>query len=318
MPWLRIDDRLAMSIKIRGLVDDGATGARAKDQRNATLGHWLQILAWVAGERTDGFVPADVVDEYGTKATTARLLRARYGRAALLHQRGPDGSPPACACLDGRRWPPDFDYAIHDYLDRNPSRSENDVHRAKRRELRDPALKRQVRDRDRDRCRYCGKHCKYSDRVSDDGLTFDHVDPEVAAGLDNLVVACRGCNNRKNRRTPEQADMVLLPYDLPTTEPVTGPTTVAGPVTGPVAGPVTGPTACPVTGVRIDPRQDLQRSQGQTSPGRVGAGPGVGPPARIGPPDTIRGPLSGSPYLRQRTPRAGLPADVPRPGMDEP
>ena len=310
MPWLRIDDRLAMSIKVRGLVDEGVTGARAKDQRNATLGHWLQILAWVAGERTDGFVPADVVDEYGTKATTARLLRARYGRAALLHSRGPDGSPPACACLDGRRWPPDFDFAIHDYLDRNPSRSENDVHRAKRRELRDPALKRRVRDRDRDCCRYCGRLCKYSDRVSDEGLTFDHVDPEVAAGMENLVVACRGCNNRKNRRTPEQADMVLLPYHLPTTGPATGPATVAGPVAGAVTGPGTGPGA--------DPRPDPRPSQDQTSPGRVGAGPGVGPPGRIGPPDTTRGPLSASPYLRQRTPLAGHPSEVPRPGMDEP
>ena len=70
--WLRIDDKLITSVKIRGLVDDGATGARAREQRCATLGHWLQIVTWVAGAGTDGFVPADVVQDYGTAATTAR------------------------------------------------------------------------------------------------------------------------------------------------------------------------------------------------------------------------------------------------------
>ncbi|MFD2763939.1 HNH endonuclease [Micromonospora eburnea] len=315
--WLRIDDKLITSVKIRGLVDDGATGVRATEQRCATIGHWLQIVTWVAGAGTDGFVPADVVDEYGTKATTARLLRARYGRAPLLHVRNPDGTTPACPCLDGRTWHADYAYAVHDYLDRNPSRSENDVHRAKKRELRDAKLKRQVRDRDRDRCRYCGRLCKHSDRITDEGMTFDHVDPEVAAGMDNLVVACRGCNNRKNRRTPEQADMVLLPvpttdqtndgtYDGPTTEPAT------------VAGPVTGAVACPVTGVRADLRPDQGRSQERTSPGRDGAGIVTGSSTRLGPPDTVRPAGRASPYLRPRVPKAGHPPDVPRPGMDEP
>jgi 5-methylcytosine-specific restriction endonuclease McrA len=311
MPWLRIDDRLAMSVKVRGLVDDGVTGERAKDQRNATLGHWLQILTWVAGERTDGYVTTDVVREYGTRATTARLLRARFDRAPLLHQRGADGSPPPCPCLDGRVWPADFAYAIHDYLDRNPSRAENDVHRAKKRELRDAKLKRAVRDRDHDRCRYCGKTCKPSDRVSDDGLTFDHVDPEVANGMDNLVVACRGCNNRKGRRTPGQADMHLIDLQPPATGPVT------------VAGPVAGPVSAPGTGLLPEQRQAPGRGQIPTSPGRDGdgfgtaqpsgsTGPASRPPGQIGPPATARGTRSTSPYLRTQRPapedHAGHPA----------
>jgi 5-methylcytosine-specific restriction endonuclease McrA len=320
MPWLKIDDRISMSMKIRGLADDGATGERAKQQRNAALGHWLQILAWCASERTDGFVTTDVLLGYGTRSTTQRLLRSRYGRAPLIHHRASAGPAPTCPCLDGRRWPPDFDYAIHDYLDYNPSRSENDVHRAKKRELRDATLKRAVRDRDHDRCRYCGKWCQFSDRVSDDGLTFDHVDPEIANGLDNLVVACRGCNNKKGRRTPHEADMRLL------SEPETTASTSNGPVTGPatVVGPVTGP----VTGRRASPPQHLHQvadaERNRACPGRDGPGPrpnsredqavpSTAPVGQIGPPTTARGSRSTSPYARSPRPSPDNHAGHPGP-----
>jgi len=297
--WGRIDDRLPMSVKIRGLADPGAVGDRAKRQRNEALGHWLQVLAWVSGERTDGFVTADILDLFGTEASAERLLRARYDRAPLLHRLGE-----ICACLDGRKWPADFEFAVHDYLDRNPSRGENDVHRAKKRELRDPKLKREVRDRDRDCCRYCGKQCAPSDRVSDDGLTFDHVDPEVANGMNNLVVACRGCNNRKARRTPEQADMVLTPppssmeYLQPTCD---RPTTVAGPVTGPDLQP----SQVPVTGLTADQRQVVASSQTQTSPGRDGGGTGTA--AGVGPPPPRRPSAQPSPYAHRPNRAAGHP-----------
>jgi hypothetical protein len=217
------------------------TGDRAKDQRNAALGHFIQLLAWVGGEGTDGFVTTDAVEMYGTTASAARLLRAKFERSPLLHQLDENGKPPSCACLEGRTWKKDFDYLIHDYLDRNPSKSEGDVHKAKARELRNKPLKEAVRLRDRDICRYCGELCKHSDRSSDAGLTFDHVDPDIADGMNNLVVACRGCNRKKGRATPNQAGMFLR--DLPTTRP----TTVTGLVTGPDATPVTGPDATPDT-----------------------------------------------------------------------
>jgi 5-methylcytosine-specific restriction endonuclease McrA len=281
--WLRIDDRLPMSVKMQGLYDPGATGSRRIEQRNATIGHWLLVMAWVAGERTDGYVTRDVVEQYGTPASTARLTRAQYGLAPLLHTLDADGRPPRCKCLDGRTWPPGYAYAMHDYLDRNPSRGENDVYKAKKRELRDAKLKRAVRDRDWDMCRYCGRDCAPSDRISDAGLTFDHVDPEIANGVDNLVVACRGCNNRKQRRTPQQADMTLLPS--PNTPPVTGPETVVGPDLGP----------------------DQKPSQVQSCPGRDGTGAAVGLALSVGPPDTLRGPLSASPYTRPAL-HAGIPS----------
>lgn len=69
-------------------------------------------------------------------------------------------------------------------------------------------IRRAVLARDGERCRYCRLF------VSGRNLTLDHVRPRAQAGpdtVDNLVVACRLCNNRKNARTPEEAGMVLLP-----------------------------------------------------------------------------------------------------------
>lgn len=314
--WGRTNDALHSSVKFRGLVDDGVSGERAKAQRAESAGLWLFMFTWASQERTDGFVTADAAEQFGTRAALARLLRARFGRAPLVHQLGPDGRPPTCACLDGRAWSPDYAYVLHDFLEFNPSRSENDVHRAKKRELRDSELKRRVRDRDRSRCRYCGKLCKHTDRHTDDGLTFDHVDPDVAAGMDNLVVACRGCNNRKNRRTPAAADMVLLPVPSDT-DSVTNSATVTELVTESVTETVTKPGIEPDTDRRgalsSDQGPDTDRALRRTSPGRDGAGTAVEVPGsagtRIGPPDTVRGSRSTSPYRRERTPKAGHPPD---------
>ncbi|SCL15089.1 HNH endonuclease [Micromonospora inyonensis] len=325
MPWGRIDDRLAMSVKVRGLADPGATGLRAKKQRAEALGVWTQLLSWVSGERSDGFLTADILDLFGWDEANERLMRARYGRAPLLHRRD-DGE--RCECMNGRTWVDDWDYLIHDYLDRNPSRSENDVHKAKAKELKNSALKAAVRARDRDVCRYCGNFCPFSDRVSDAGLTYDHVDPEIADGLSNLVVACRGCNRRKSKRTPEAAGMVLRPApgEQP---PASGPTSDLSPDLGPDSGPDPGPHSGPDPG---PPPTETPATSGNSAPvclptsavtsvptqvasspgtGRGGSGtaPSLGPPRpgpptahRIGPPTTPRGPLHGSPYLRTSRP----------------
>lgn len=345
MPWGRIDDRLAMSVKIRGLADPGATGDRALAQRCEALGLWTQILSWVSGERSDGFVTEDIVRLFGRREAVDRLLRASFGRAALLHRRG---DAEACECFEGRQWPDGWDYLIHDYLDRNPSRQENDVHRAKSRELKDSALKTRVSRRDSDRCRYCGRQCKPSDRRSDDGRTFDHVDPLVADGEANLVTACRGCNRRKGRRTPEAAGMVLLPVGGTEADAAAALTTPAPPSDGSGSGsapdlnPDLSPDLSPTqirrrSGSRSDdppephPRTseagresedqvlDLDPTQNPTqnvgSPGTGRGGTATGPdPDRVGPPPP-RGPSRPlSPYARPgpRDPDhyAGVPADV--------
>lgn len=84
---------------------------------------------------------------------------------------------------------------------------------------RDTAYILEVRLRDGDQCRYCGKPISaWSDRKSGRGGTYDHVVPDKP----ELVVACRSCNSSKGQRTPEQAEMTLLdpprpPYYSPST-----------------------------------------------------------------------------------------------------
>ena len=75
-----------------------------------------------------------------------------------------------------------------------------------------PALNnRELFARDRYLCAYCGTVFPMSK------LTRDHVHPRSKGGPDeweNVVTSCRSCNQRKDDRTPSQANMDLLyvPY----------------------------------------------------------------------------------------------------------
>lgn len=74
-----------------------------------------------------------------------------------------------------------------------------------------PLDNRELFHRDRHVCAYCGDH------LPTVKLTRDHIHPLSQGGRDiwmNVVTACRGCNQRKSGRTPEQARMQLLyaPY----------------------------------------------------------------------------------------------------------
>ncbi|RLJ67522.1 HNH endonuclease [Sulfurisoma sediminicola] len=74
-----------------------------------------------------------------------------------------------------------------------------------------PLDNRELFHRDRHVCAYCGE------QLPGNRLTRDHVVPLSQHGRDawmNVVTACRGCNQAKSGRTPEQAGMELLyaPY----------------------------------------------------------------------------------------------------------
>ncbi|MBY0469654.1 HNH endonuclease [bacterium] len=61
--------------------------------------------------------------------------------------------------------------------------------------------------RDNNICQYCGE------RFSKTHLTLDHVIPIVQGGKkcwENIVTACKACNQRKGGRTPVQAGMHLI------------------------------------------------------------------------------------------------------------
>lgn len=66
--------------------------------------------------------------------------------------------------------------------------------------------KKNILIRDNHACQYCGVH---GDRF----MTVDHVIPKSRGGpsqWENLVCACMRCNNRKNNRTPHEANMKLV------------------------------------------------------------------------------------------------------------
>jgi len=84
----------------------------------------------------------------------------------------------------------------------------------------DYELVHEVRERDGDHCRYCGKTVDWKDRRGKDGGTYDHIDPEGPNAPDNIVVCCRSCNSSKGARTPDEAQMPLVEpgkSDLPET-----------------------------------------------------------------------------------------------------
>ena len=78
------------------------------------------------------------------------------------------------------------------------------------------SFKRQhIFNRDNHQCQYCGEY------FTTKQLTLDHIIPVVKGGnnsWENLVSACRCCNQKKGARTPEEAGMPLLnkPTKLPT------------------------------------------------------------------------------------------------------
>lgn len=68
--------------------------------------------------------------------------------------------------------------------------------------------------RDRYTCQYCDRGCAVGE------LTLDHVLPRSRGGSsswENLVAACRRCNNRKGDRLPEEANMKLKKRPKPFT-----------------------------------------------------------------------------------------------------
>lgn len=178
---------------------------------------FARLASRVSGSKRNGY------------CTEQAALRACHGKRQvldLLCTQALADSPPwlhrpgdACDCLDGE-WIDGYGYRIHAFLKRNPSRREYERNQAQKADLRDARLKQLVYDRDGGCCRYCrsGPLSPKAGRSKDRRkvLSHDHVDPDRAAGPDgeNLVVACGRCNDEKGHRTPDEADMTLLPVPV--------------------------------------------------------------------------------------------------------
>jgi 5-methylcytosine-specific restriction endonuclease McrA len=208
--WFRVDDKLGEHPKVRAI---------PRAHRRDAMGLWVLAGAWCASNvdtrhGEDGNVPAWMVEELcGEKVDADRLAHV-----GLWHTGGHDCE----ACPQ----PVDPDgWIFHEWASLQYTREEVRAKRAsdaaRQKVARSPELRAAIRDRDRDRCRYCGVVVRWNDRRGPHGGTYDHVVPDGPSDLANLVVACRGCNSSKGRRTPEQAGMRLqpVPDDDPDQDP---------------------------------------------------------------------------------------------------
>lgn len=178
MAWFKVDDQLHSHPKAR------RAGLEA-------MGLWLVAGSHCMSYLTDGFVEEWFVLSWPNGAELAERL---VGTGLWL--RGDGG------------------WQFHDWAEFQPTKVRVEAERsanARRQELsRDPKLRDAIRDRDGSTCRYCGETVRWNDRKGSLGGTYDHVDPKAPNSIENLVVACRGCNSAKGSRTPEQAGMILL------------------------------------------------------------------------------------------------------------
>jgi hypothetical protein len=190
--WFKVESAMASHRKTRQIPRERVE----VPLRTAAMGAWWFAACWSAEKETDGFIPAEETERFDPdEILVPWLVKAGYFEPETV---------------GGERG-----FILHDWLDIQKSTDELQRTRAnwarKAALHRDQQLTTEVRDRDKDRCRYCGTLVRWNDRRSPIGATYDHVDPEGGNTIDNVVVCCRGCNSTKGDRTPEQAGMPLLP-----------------------------------------------------------------------------------------------------------
>lgn len=182
---------------------------------------------------TDGRIPASFSRTKVRRGQIEQLVAAGIWHRA-------EGLEATC----GRCWTmiqgqPGDGWVIHDFLGYNPAKREveerREWDRRKAAMHRDDELVATVRQRDGDRCRYCGVTVDWRDRRGPRGGTYDYVIPHGPQSRENIVVACRRCSTRKGPRTPEQAGMTLL--SSPGRAEDLGPRTIPNPGSGTDPGP---------------------------------------------------------------------------------
>ncbi|MHA7620257.1 HNH endonuclease [Cellulosimicrobium cellulans] len=240
MPYFMIDDQLPVNRKTKQLTAPALAGDLTGV---AALGMWSLAGASVQAELSDGVVTIHDLIAIVYDVNLARQLAGLLVAAGLWHAPGHD-CPRCEPVIDPLSW------RFHDWWAMKYQRG--DVvreTRAKAKEQQNVELVAAVWARDCidpakpgiAECRYCGKVVKRKDTRSDydDRPQLDHVNPFIAAGPTNLVVACGACNRKKARRTPEDAGMSLRPEPRPLA--ADAPTVPASPAQAPAAETTVSP-----------------------------------------------------------------------------
>lgn len=217
MSWLKTPDEIA---------DGDDWWIATKDGR--ALHQAVSIIG--AKENSDGLVTAIKLKRGATLAEVAKPAKA----AAALVEAGwfhtPETMCGECKA-NATVKPGPGEFYVHRWWKDQISKASKHDPIVKDRQLRrqklyeNKQLCRQIRERDRDLCRYCGvltlwpvEGTRGGDHRSKTAGTFDHKDPFGNNSLANVVVACRTCNGRKKDRTPEQwvaaGGLALLPEPI--------------------------------------------------------------------------------------------------------
>jgi hypothetical protein len=243
--WFKVETAMASHRKTRLMSREPVTAPA----RTAAMGVWWFAAAWTAEKETDGFVPAEEFERWDPNGNLTPIL----ADAGYLED----------ATVGG-----EVGYMLHDWLDWQKSAEQlhaDRVYDSRKAALhRDPLLTATVRERDKDRCRYCGALVNWRDRRSNLGGTYDYVEPAGPNTLDNVVVSCRGCSSIKAGRLLKEAGMPLLEPGA-TGRPVGSSSFLAPSQNG--SGSVPG-TTCP-----IDIEVDIEQKNKNTPPRAAPAEP---------------------------------------------
>lgn len=187
MPYFLVDDQFQVNAKTTALVEnEGAEGL-------AAIGLWTLAGSLSQAKLTDGAITQGDAVRLVLSGPRARKLAGLLVRYGLFDQT-------------------QTGWAVHDFQRTHRQNGAGiKLERERRAELKRPEVTRAVQARDGDRCRYCARKVSWTDRRGPNGATYDHVDPTLAAGASNIVVACRSCNSTKGGRTLAEAGMALRP-----------------------------------------------------------------------------------------------------------
>lgn len=201
------------------LVDDGFhSHPKALATSPAALGLWAVAGSWSSSgsNLTDGLVPDHVLPRLSPDSATLAAELVATG----LWKRVKGG----------------YRIVTGDGLCKIPGRAavlETRAAGARRQALfRDPELKKAVRDRDHDGCRYCGRPVRWGKGRAPDSATYSHLDPGKDNTLDNIVTACFTCATAKGTRTLPESGMKLVRPGQNLSRNGTGNATTKGPREG--------------------------------------------------------------------------------------
>lgn len=173
----------------------------------AARGLWVSAGSWSSDHGTDGAVPRHVITALGgTHRQVAALV------AAGMWGETPEG-------IEFHDWAfwnspaaPEVPVPALSAVPESPARTGPPRAAGARRVAlqRVPGLKRKLRERDGDLCRYCAREVRWGNGRAPDSGTWDWLEPGGEPSAENVVTACTACARAKAGRSLEDSGMTLL------------------------------------------------------------------------------------------------------------